>query len=185
MKMLAMWVAVAIALIVLFGALRSIIERQPPFLRPLGEETKSAYALLTLVACLSFAWSRLDLNHFHVVSIEIPGFTAKVDDLQQKVKTLSDQMEVFFGSKRIEVFNRKNWDQVRRVGKTSEGVILEVTLEHEPIRGSIEVFDGPLLMPEGQYRIDGRNIQFPADTDTPADGLTIKYYPRLPHAEPR
>jgi hypothetical protein len=57
---------------------------------------------------------------------------------------------------------------------------LEVTLEQEPIPGSVEVYDGVLLMPETQYHIQGRTLRFPANTDEPVDGLTIKYYPRLP-----
>ncbi len=88
-------------------------------------------------------------------------------------------MEVFFKSKRIEIFDRKNWNQVRRVSKSRTGVILEVTLKQEPIPGSVEVLEGVLLMPEQEYRINGHNVQFPANTDTPEDGITIKYYPRV------
>ena len=36
-----------------------------------------------------------------------------------------------------------------------------------------------LLMPEQDYHIDGRVVQFPATTDKPEIGLTVKYYPRV------
>jgi len=109
--------------------------------------------------------------------LEIADFKVKFCQLQQKVETLSDQMQVFFKNKRIEVFNRNNWDRVRRVGKSKDGVVLEVTLEQEPIPGSIEVYEGVLLMPEQEYQINGREVRFPANTDKPENGLTIKYYP--------
>jgi hypothetical protein len=67
------------------------------------------------------------------------------------------------------------------VGKNGNGVLLEVTLEQEPILGSIEVYEGVLEMPEQQYHVEGRVVRFPANTDKPLDGLTIKYYPRLKH----
>jgi hypothetical protein len=59
------------------------------------------------------------------------------------------------------------------------GVVLEVTLQQEPIVNSVEVFEGVLLMPEQDYHIDGRVVRFPANTDNPESGLTIKYYPRI------
>ena len=89
-------------------------------------------------------------------------------------------MEVFFKSKRIETFTKKNWNRVHVISKQGNHIILSVTLQQAPIPGSVEVFDGVLLMPEQEYHIDGREIQFPADTDTPEDGLTIKYYPKVP-----
>jgi len=177
MKTAALWISLILFLIVLVGVLRTILERRFPFVRDFNEATRQAYILLVLAAVGFFAWAQFDL---HIESFEIAGVKAKVGELQQKVNTLSDQMEVFFKSKRIEVFNRKNWDLVRRVGKSGQGVILEVTLEQEPIPGSIEVYEGVLLMPEQEYHFEGRKLQFPANTDTPEAGLTIKYYPRAP-----
>ena len=103
--------------------------------------------------------------------------------LKQRVASLSEQMELFFKSKKIEVFNRSNWSRVRTVEKSGRKIILELTLEREPIPNSIEVFEGVLLMPEQDYRVEGRVVRFPANTDTPTDGLTIKYYSRVPSSE--
>jgi hypothetical protein len=184
-RTISLWVALALLLVILIGALRTIFERRIPYIRVFNDETRSAYMLLAFVGIATLAWARLDLQGLHVDSIEIAGVKASVGRLQQKVETLSDQMEVFFGRKRIEVFDRHNWDRVRKVEKVRDGVILEVTLEQEPIPGSVEVFDGVLLMPELSYHIDGRDIRFIANTDTPVDGLTIKYYPRVAPANPR
>jgi hypothetical protein len=87
-------------------------------------------------------------------------------------------MELFFKSKKIEIFDRSNWNRVRTVEKSRWHIVLEVTLDKEPIPNSIEVFEGVLLMPEQDYRVDGKTVRFPANTETPSEGLTIKYYPR-------
>lgn len=176
MKIVALWASLIIFLIVFVGVLRAILEGTRPFIRKFNDESRPAYIVLLIAATALLAWSRLNLQ---IESLEIAGVKASVGKLQQKVETLSEQMEVFFKSKRIEVFDRTNWDRVRKVAKSKEGVILEVTLQEEPIPGSVEVYEGVLLMPEPNYHIDGRRIQFPANTDTPAVGLSIKYYPRV------
>jgi hypothetical protein len=177
MKTVAQCLSIFLFLIVFWAALRTIFVRRFPFVEKFTDSTRPAYILLAIAATGCFAWANLDL---HVQSVEIAGVKASVGQLQQKVETLSDQMEVFFKSKRIESFDRKNWNRVRRVGKSKDGVVLEVTLEQEPIPGSVEVYDGVLLMPETKYHIQGRTLTFHANTDEPVDGLTIKYYPRLP-----
>jgi hypothetical protein len=176
MKTAAQWFSLLLFLIVFCGVLRTIFERRFPFIREFSETTRHAYILLAVCAVALLAWAHFDL---HLESVEIAGVKATVGHLQEKVETLSEQMEVFFKSKRIETFDRKNWNRVRKVGKAHFGVVLEVTLEQEPIPGSVEVYSGVLLMPETEYRIDGRIIRFPANSDNPDDEtLTIKYYPR-------
>ena len=165
---------------VLLGVLRTILDRRFPFIRDFNEATRQAYYILLLLAAAGFltlfGWDRLQLE-----SLELgpEGVKARLVKLQQNVETLSAQMELFFKRKRIEEFNRKNWDRVRRVAKSNNGVILEVTLEQEPIPGSVEVYEGVLPMPEQEYHVQGRDVRFPANTDKPITGLTIKYYPRL------
>ena len=164
------------ALLVFMGICRTIFTKQFPFVAKLDESTRHAYALLGLAAVALLAWAKLDL---HIESIEVAGVKASVGQLQRQVQTLSEQMEVFFKSKVIEVFDKRNWERVRTVRKTSDGVELEVTLKQEPIPGSVEVYEGVLLMPETRYHIDGKTIRFPANSSGPEDGLTIKYYPRV------
>jgi hypothetical protein len=145
MKTAAQCLSIFLFLIVFCAVLRTIFVRRFPFVEKFTDSTRPAYILLAIAATGCFAWANLDL---HVQSVEIAGVKASVGQLQQKVETLSDQMEVFFKSKRIESFDRKNWNRVRRVGKSKDGVVLEVTLEQDPIPGSVEVYDGVLLMPE-------------------------------------
>lgn len=172
-----LWLSVVLFLIVVFGALRSVLDRHWPFLRKL-DDANQAYVVLAIAAAALFAWSHFG-NRLEIKSIEIAGVKAQVVELRQKVATLAEQMEVFFTRKKIEVFNRKNWkDRVRKVGRSNGNVILEVTLEQAPIPNSIEVFEGVLLMPEQEYRVEGPVVRFPANTDKPELGLTIKYYPR-------
>jgi hypothetical protein len=72
-----------------------------------------------------------------------------------KVGTLSDQVEELFKRKKIEVFDSHNWARVRRVSGTNQHYTLEVTLELPPIPGSVEVYEGVLLMPEQKYEVGG------------------------------
>jgi hypothetical protein len=176
---IADWLSCILLAVVLIGILRAIIDSENgfPYLKRFNDETKHAYLSLTFAAFVLLAWAHLDL---HIDSVEFAGVKASVHTLQTQVNTLTEQMEVFFKSKKIEVFDAHNWNRVHLVKKTKDGIVLEVTLEQEPIPGSVEVYDGVLLMPETEYKLDGKRIQFPADADTPVDGLTIKYYPRVP-----
>ena len=136
--------------------------------------------MLAVAATGMFAWAVLDLQ---IVSLDVAGVKATIANLQQNVETLSAQMEEFFERKRIEIFDQHNWDRVRIVSKSGAGVVLEVTLEQEPIAGSVEVYEGVLLMPEQEYRVEGKVVRFPANTDRPVVGLTIKYYRRVSASE--
>jgi len=164
--------------VVLLGAFRTVFELRFPFVRKLDTVTWQAYAVLAIAAIGLLGWRFTDLRR--IQSFEIAGVKATLGNLQQKVDTLSDQMEAFFKRKKTEVFDKHNWNQVRRVGISGKkGVVLEVTLEQEPIVNSVEVFEGVLLMPEQDYQIDGRVVRFSANTDKPEIGLTVKYYPRV------
>lgn len=164
--------------IVVLGALRTVLDPRIPFVRKLDTVTWQAYAVLAIAAIALLAWRFTDLRR--IQSVEIAGVKTTLGDLQQKVDTLSDQMEAFFKRKKTEVFDKHNWNEVRRVGTSGKkGVVLEVTLQQEPIVNSVEVFEGVLLMPEQDYQFDGRVVRFPANTDKPEIGLTIKYYPRV------
>jgi hypothetical protein len=138
--------------IVLLGALRTVLDPRIPFVRKLDTVTWQAYAVLAIAAIALLAWRFTDLRR--IQSVEIAGVKATLGDLQQKVDTLSDQMEAFFKRKKTEVFDKHNWDQVRKVGTSGKkGVVLEVTLQQEPIVNSVEVFEGALLMPEQDYHV--------------------------------
>jgi hypothetical protein len=137
--------------------------------------------VLVFAAASLLVWNYVDLRR--VQSFEIAGVKATLTDVQQKVETLSDQMEELFKRKKIEIFDSHNWARVRRVSGTDQRFRLEVTLELPPIPGSVEVYEGVLLMPEQKYEVEGRVVRFPANADKPDIGLTIKYYPRMVAAE--
>lgn len=177
MEELTFYLAIALCIVVIAAALRSIFQRKWCFLRKV-DEAKEAYAILIVLAVGMFAWSQYG-KRMHLTSVEFLGTKAEINQLQEKVRTLSDEMEIFFSKKKIEVFDRKNWNRIRRVRKSADGSwILEVTLEQEPIPNSVEVFEGPLPMPEQDYTLKGPILRFPANTDRPTSGITVKYYPR-------
>jgi hypothetical protein len=177
MKSAILYLSLLLLLVVLTGALRTIFERKFPFIRKLCEETRQSYMVLAIAAASLLVRNYVDLRR--VQSFEIAGVKATLTEVQQKVGTLSDQVEELFKRKKIEVFDSHNWTRVRRVSGTNQHFTLEVTLELPPIPGSVEVYEGVLLMPEQKYEVDDRVIRFPASADDPELGLTIKYYPRL------
>ncbi len=177
MKTASFYVSLLLLLVVLAGALRTILERKFPFIRKFGEDTKQSYMVLVIAAASLLAWNYVDFRR--VQSFEIAGVRATLTEVKQKVETLSDQVEELFKRKKIEVFDRHNWTRVRKVSGTNQHYTLEITLELPPIPGSVEVYEGVLLMPEQKYEVNGRVIRFPANADDPGLGLTVKYYPRL------
>jgi hypothetical protein len=112
MKNIALAVSLILLLVVLIGVFRTVFERSRPYIRKFNEESRHAYIALLVAAAALFTWSRL--NHIQIDSLEIAGVRASVGTLQEKVASLSDQMEVFFKSKRIEMFDSKNWDGVKK-----------------------------------------------------------------------
>ena len=176
MKTVALIVSLVLFLIVVIAIGRAIVERKFPFFRKFDESTKSAYMILTGCAAVLLAFSVLDLT---IDSVDIIGIKASVQTLTQRVAAFSAQMETFFRGKKIESFDQRNWSRVRVISKTAGSFVLEVTLEQEPITGSVEVFEGPLAMPEQGYHLSGRALQFPANSDKPDNGITIKYFPRV------
>jgi hypothetical protein len=157
MKTAALCIALTLFFIIIVGALRAIVERRFPFLRGLHDDTRHAYMVLTVAAVGLCAWALLDLQ---IESVDVAGVKATVGVLRKRVDTLSEQIEVFFKSKRIETFDQKNWYRVERVSAPNKPVILQVTLEQEPIPNSVEVFEGVLPMPEQDYHIEGRAVRF-------------------------
>jgi hypothetical protein len=184
MKTVAIVVSLTLVGIIALGALRTILEKKPPFLRKWADDTRQAYIALTIAAAALLAWAVLGekLKDLRLESVDIAGVKANVGKLEKRVDTLSDQMKAFFARKVVETFNENNWNRVRMVRKSESGVILEVTLKQRPIPGSLEVFEGPLPMPEQEYKLSGRVIQFLANTDQPTNGLTIKYFPEITEA---
>jgi len=176
MKSAVLYLSLFLLFVVLAGALRTVLERNFPFVRKFCEETRQSYIVLVIAAASLLAWNYVDLRR--VQSFEIAGVKATLTEVQQKVVTLSGQVEELFKLKKIEVFDRHNWARVRRVSGTPQHYTLEVALEFPPIPGSVEVYEGVLLMPEQKYQVDGRVVRFPANADDPELGLTIKYYPR-------
>jgi hypothetical protein len=176
MEKIFYFLSIVLGTLVVLAALYSVFRTTRPFLERI-DEAKQAYAILIATSIGMFIWSQY--NHkMSLTSVEIFGTKAEFKQLQEKVATLSEEMEIFFGRKRIETFDRNNWSRIRKVGKSGNHLILEVTLDYDPIPNSVEVFEGPLPMPEQEYDIKGPVLQFPANSDKPTEGITVKYYPR-------
>jgi hypothetical protein len=175
MKALAFYVSLALAAVVIVAIGRAIFERKiVP--KKLDAATAPAYSVVIAVAVVLFAWSHL---HMHVDSIEGAGIKASIDRLDAKVETIQQQMAGFYKSRRIEKFNKSNWDQVKKLGRTAQGsAILEITLAETPIPESVEIFEGVLPMPADEFHFDGRTVRFIANSDKPDIGLTVMYYPK-------
>lgn len=158
MKTVTLYLSLLLLFLVLGGALRTIFERSFPFVRKFCGDTRQSYLVLVIAAASLLVWNYVDLRR--VQSFEIAGVKASLTNVQQKVDTLSDQIEELFKRKKIESFNSHNWARVRRVSADGQGIKLEVTLELPPIPGSVEVYEGVLQMPEQMYELEDRVIRF-------------------------
>jgi hypothetical protein len=179
MKTAALLVSVLLFLIVLIAVIRAIVQPKFPLFKQFDIQTQPAYMVLAACAAVLLAFFAFDLR---IASADILG--VRLQTLEKKVDTFSAQMEAFFRGKKIETFNRQNWNRVQTIGKATDHVLLEVTLEQEPIPGSIEVLEGPLPMPEQEYYLNGKRLQFPANSDKPDSGITVKYFPRVNPPQP-
>jgi hypothetical protein len=177
MKIAAIAVSIVLFLIILLAAFQTVFVRrkQRIFLRRLNDKTGGAYTVLAITAAALFVLSVFDVKF---ESVEIAGFKATVRTLEKKVDSISEQMKVFYSRKIIEQYGKNNWNEVRTVRRGDDPrFILEVTLKQKPIPNSIEVWEGRMEMGEEDYVLNGQKLQFPANTNTPKLGITIKYYP--------
>ena len=171
LKSIALYASLAVILLVVVAAIRTVVQAHAPFIKKLDEQTKAAYLILVGAAVALLIWSRFELE---VESVEVAGVKANVSTLQKRVSDL----EVLFSRKRVETFDASNWNLVQVRAHNPDGsVTLEVILKQEPIPGSVEVLEGPIVMPEQSYIINGTALRFAANTDKPTNTITVKYYP--------
>jgi hypothetical protein len=179
MRMAALLLSAFMLLVLVIGTFRSVLQKRFPFVRKFDEETHHAYLSIGVISLALAIWYLFP--SLKVESVEVAGVKATVQTLQTRVDTLSDQMEAFFKRKKIEIFDMKARDRVRVIAKTTHGFIVEVTLQQDPIPGSVEVDEGVLQMPEAQYHVNGKFLQFPSNVPGPDKNIkyTVKYYPRV------
>ena len=166
--------------LVLLGCTRTVFDNKRPFLRKF-DEAEHAYIGLAIAGIAFVALPRIDFSR--IVSFKTGPIEASLKAIDEKVKSLSEQVEEFYRSEKVEVFDEKNWARVRVVSKTAEGVVLEVVLEQPPIPGSVRVYEGVLQMPQRGYQVDGNRLRFPANSEQPSNPIAIYYHPR-PAAPP-
>lgn len=191
------WVAIAMQIVgglcllaVLLGALRTVLEKPHfIFVRKFEESTRYSYIGLTVlgVALLIVGF----FPDLQLRSVDVLGLKAEVGKLDTKVETLSQQMEAFFKQRKSEIFDVKhNWDRVRILSrtKTPQSVDfwdyrLAITLEQEPIEGSVDIWLGINPMPN--FKLDGKVVTFEVTwSETPDapfgtyENIRVTYYPR-------
>lgn len=176
--------SVLLLLVVLVGALRTVLERHFPFSHKFEEDTRSAYVMLAIAGAVLLVLSIIDYRR--IQTIEVAGVKASLGELSQKVDTLADRLEEFYQSEKTEMFDERNWNRVKTLerfdsgsGPGSGGYILEIELEQPPIPGSVRVFEGILLFPQRSYHVDGKRLTFSSNiNEVSADTLTVYYHPR-------
>jgi len=172
-------VAGIFALVVIVGSFKSVLSSGIP--KPFDSTTRDAYLTLGAIATALFAlalWKTGKLTSF-----EIAGIKGEVQRIDQRVTTLSEQIEDLYKAKKRETFDASNWQQVRvkRVLPNREGFELELTLREAPIPNSVEVFRGVLTIPPDNITfIEGNVIRF-LSYGKKYDGnpIIIQYYASL------
>jgi len=174
--------SIALFVLVLAGVIRAVFEPHRPFIRAFDEKTKYAYFAIIFgaFACALFAWAprhnlRIDAVEVAGMKISLQTLETKVNALTGQVDTLSEQLKAFFKYRTEEDFDSRNWNRVRTVSKLkNHGFVLEVTVKEEPIPGSVEVDEGAIVLTHDP-KIDGKKIQFAANSEKPDIGLKITY----------
>src|SRR5436190_13275139 len=90
MTSVILWLSLILFLIVVGGALRTVLQRHWPFLQEF-DKAMQAYVVLAIAAIGLFAWVRLGGSNVQIKSVEVAGVKAEVGELRQKVATLSEQ----------------------------------------------------------------------------------------------
>jgi hypothetical protein len=169
-------IGIILIVLVLLGCFRTVFDTKRPFLRKF-DEAEHAYIALVIAGIAIVALPRIDFSR--VVSIKGGGIEASLREINQKVGSLSEQVEEFYRSEKVEIFDDKNWARIRTVSKTGDGDwVFEVVLEQPPIPGSVRVYEGILLLPLRRYQIDGNRLRFPSNSERPFDPIAIYYHPR-------
>jgi hypothetical protein len=198
MRTLEFVVAGLFLLLAVIGTLRSVLQAKRPFVRPLEDGTRAGYISLTIAAAVLIAVNVFDFSRvqsFEIgggkvslaqvnqkvegVSKKVEGVNQRVDGVSQQVASLASQLEAFYGSERLEVFDERNLNRLRTYKQVGEKqFILEVTLKETPIPKSVLVMEGPLVVPKQDYEVSGRVLRFPCPVEKPTFAITITYHAR-------
>ena len=173
----------------LVGSLRTVFEPHRPFFRKFEDGTRQAYLVLVVAAVVLLVLALIP--GMQIESFEIAGVKARVNTVEHKVDSLSEQMEVFFRRRKSETFDKAhNWNRVQIIQRTKNSQSpelwnfrLAIQLEQEPISGSVDIWWGINPMPD--FKLDGKLVTLELPTsETPDapfgtyDTLRVTYYPR-------
>ena len=97
---------------------------------------------------------------------------------------LSKQLEELYAARKTEVFDTKNWHQLRfqkkQVGN-EPAYTVEITLKDSPIPASLQVSRQSLVVPPELIEVRAKTIKFVTYSDKwegPRDSIFVSYYPR-------
>jgi hypothetical protein len=180
-------VTVVLLALVLIGGLKAVLTLEwPRFINPIDRDSRDGYIALGLLAALSLGLCLISSGVLSSASYEAAGVKVRLNWLQKKIASHDQQIEELFRARRYEVFDARNWDHIRTMRKLphGEGFEVEVTLQQEPVKESLEIFRGVLPVPPNNITgVYGNKVTLLTSPATYSGlPLVVEYYPLRPES---
>jgi hypothetical protein len=139
----------------------------PKSMNPMAIELKPQDYIGIIFLAVFVVWERIDI--------------LKRKDIEEELARLRSDIANLYEGFHVETFNRSNKDRLRFFRRGGRN-FLEVDLASEPVRNTIQYWEGALLLPHGAvHAVDGRKVTLETNYDEQAftsDGdieYTIRY----------
>ncbi|MBM3267454.1 MAG: hypothetical protein FJZ01_07385 [Candidatus Sericytochromatia bacterium] len=143
----------------------------PESMNPLGIELKAQDYIGIVFLATFVVWERIDI--------------LKRKDIEAELARLRAEIANLYEGFHVEMFNRSSKERMRFFRRNGRNFI-EVELSGEPVRNTIQYWEGALLLPHGAVQgIDGRRLTLETNYDEQAftsDGdveYTIRYLKKV------
>ncbi len=143
----------------------------PDSMNPLGVHLKAQDYIGIVFLAVFVVWERIDI--------------LKRRDIEAELGKLRREIANLYEGFQVEMFNRASKEKMRFFRRNGRN-FLEVELSGEPVRNTIQYWEGALLLPHGAvHGIDGRRITLETNYDEQAftsDGdveYTIRYLKKV------
>lgn len=143
----------------------------PDSMNPLGIQLKPQDYIGIVFLAVFVVWERIDI--------------LKRKDIEEELGKLRREIANLYEGFMVESFNRSNKEKMRFYRRNGRN-FLEVELGGEPIRNTIQYWEGALLLPHGAvHSVDGRKVTLETNYDEQAftsDGdieYTLRYLKKV------
>lgn len=143
----------------------------PVSMNPLGISLRAQDYIGIVFLAVFVVWERIDI--------------LKRKDIEEELTKLRREIANLYEGFMVETFNRANKEKLRFFRRNGRN-FLEVDLSGEPVRNTIQYWEGALLLPHGAvHSVDGRKVTLETNYDEHAfssDGdieYTLRYLKKV------